>query len=524
MKNCPNCGLEMNDKARFCSLCGFEFTNQRVQNPFDGQQANEQINRQAQNFDPAEQTQTFSATDDTIYFNTPNQQDMNGTVSPHSNSYGRSEDTSARPPVRHNADNGNMRSQGQPYNNGIQSQPFANTGGFRAQGQPYGNNENRTPDDPYSNNGFDNYGYDEEQPQTQQGIGIETDKPGRNNALIILSAAAVFAAIVLVVVIFALASRGKKNDNDGEVSKVTKQIETEAVTEAPEETEEETEKPTEKKKETEKKEEATKERVKAEKIAERKCYIDSDSDELYSYKSEYVLNDMDKKTETELWNGMELSARSTCHSHKKNWYECWRLDTGDYVGWVDEKLLTFGEIPHEEETEAPVQNDPVSIDGNNILHVDFDIAGYDYWSIQDYLGMQLGDQIDFPFWGINDLKYAVGDYHGNKLCFVFKYDKLVSVVYETKGTINQDILNNASSVYGGYNTIEEGRRYGFNANRGCLYIIEQDNMGYNTDGQNQDVVHQKVMLSELYQDNNNQQQQQNQQNQWGQDWGQFWNW
>ena len=37
--------------------------------------------------------------------------------------------------------------------------------------------------------------------------------------------------------------------------------------------------------------------IKAEKIAERKCYIDSDSDELYSYKSEYVLNDMDKKTD-----------------------------------------------------------------------------------------------------------------------------------------------------------------------------------------------------------------------------------
>ena len=500
MKNCPNCGLEMNDKARFCSLCGFEFASQRARNGVNEQSDRAQLNGQAQpkrHFDPAENTQTFSTTDDTIYFNAPNENGTYRNVPPyetHEHSYGRSEDTSARPPVRHNIDNktDNTRTQERPY---------------------YQNN----------NNDFDNYGYDEaEQPQAQHVSGIETDKQGKNNALIILSAVAVFAAIVLVVLIFALASRGNKNNNDGEVSKDSKPSVTEELTESPEETEEPTEKPTEK--ETEATTVITKERVKAEQIAERKCYVDSDSDELYSYKSEYVLNDMEKKTENELWNGMELSARSTCHSHKKNWYECWSLDTGDYVGWVDEKLLTFGqkEKPTEQQ---PEQNDPISIDGNNILHVDFDIAGYDYWSIQDYLGIQLGDQIDFPFWGINDLKYSVGDYNGSKLCFVFKYDKLVSVVYETKGTINQDILNNASSVYGGYNTIEEGRRYGFNANRGCLYIIEQDNMGYNTDGANQDVVHQKIMLSELYQDNNNQQQQQSPwDQQWGQDWGQFWNW
>ena len=97
----------------------------------------------------------------------------------------------------------------------------------------------------------------------------------------------------------------------------------------------------------------------------------------------------------------------------------------------------------------------------------------------------------------------MADYKGHKLCFVFRYDRLEAIVYETIGTIDQNLLNSASAVYGNYNTIQDGVRYGFNANRGFLYILEQDQLGY-TNRDNQDVVHQRIMVSELYNDIQNQ--------------------
>ena len=76
MKNCPNCGLEMDDRARFCSLCGFEFKGQGRHSAFGdnkdhGQTEERNIQADERHYN-AGHTEAFSATDDTIYFNNYN--------------------------------------------------------------------------------------------------------------------------------------------------------------------------------------------------------------------------------------------------------------------------------------------------------------------------------------------------------------------------------------------------------------------------------------------------------------------
>lgn len=100
-------------------------------------------------------------------------------------------------------------------------------------------------------------------------------------------------------------------------------------------------------------------------------------------------------------------------------------------------------------TEASVINpdDLIRVTDRNLFIADRSLLGLSRAELSEALGVSVPEPVDFPWWG-TDLKNTDMSYNGIDLCFMFQYDRLVAIIYDTMESYDENVAIAACEEFG----------------------------------------------------------------------------
>lgn len=100
-------------------------------------------------------------------------------------------------------------------------------------------------------------------------------------------------------------------------------------------------------------------------------------------------------------------------------------------------------------TEAAAINpdDLIRVTDKNLFIADRSLLGLSRAELSAVLGADVPEPVDFPWWG-TDLKNTDMTYNDIDLCFMFQYDRLVAVIYDTMESYDENVALAACQEFG----------------------------------------------------------------------------
>ena len=117
---------------------------------------------------------------------------------------------------------------------------------------------------------------------------------------------------------------------------------------------------------------------------------------------------------------------------------------------------TTNELSNANKAQEAASDQCIYVDSDNVLHIDTSLINISKEELAERLGASLPEPVDFPWYG-TDLKNIDYTYQGIPLCFMFQYDTLVMIIYDTMTPFNYDTYDAASSFF------QSGDLYGTSA-------------------------------------------------------------